>query len=308
MDATICPSDLVLSCRTSENATASEIGHFPYAWDQSIPRSDNYYKKAPFYENYYGKGPAGLCFNDSALSPFQSTAVSSLESDRISSPILDAEMALNFWDVSMDIMESIPWDLSLGQPLYGGLPTLDLSQDVQTASDYTHTTAYRQISEAFSLSGKRGERESTRSLVGDDKGGTRKLPTASRKSKNSGGKNRSLASEKEDHQITFAQKHARDCHNRAEKQYRDRLNSRFTTLLNMIPITSQTDSEESGSVSTDGSVDMRSKARNDSRGVSRGEILDAARQYIQTLEREEEVLQREREQLLRRMHKIYPSK
>lgn len=76
----------------------------------------------------------------------------------------------------------------------------------------------------------------------------------------------------------------------------------------MIPIASQTDSEESDSVSTDESVDLQGRARNDSRGVSRGEILDVARQYIQTLEREGEVLQREREQLLRRTHKMCPSK
>ncbi|KAJ3453839.1 hypothetical protein MRS44_018471 [Fusarium solani] len=48
-------------------------------------------------------------------------------------------------------MEPIPWDLSLDQPTYGGLPTSDLSQDVQTASGYTRTTGYRQQSDAFSL-------------------------------------------------------------------------------------------------------------------------------------------------------------
>ncbi|KAM5353168.1 hypothetical protein ACJZ2D_016939 [Fusarium nematophilum] len=199
-------------------AAASAIGHCPPAWDHSIPGSDDYSEKAPFsVENYYGKDFAGLCFNDSALSPFQTTAVSPAESDCISSPILDVEMALNFWGTSMDIMESIPWDLSLDQPTYGGLPTAYLSQDVQTASDYTRTTAHRQQSDAISLRGKGRERDSTRSLVDDDEGSTRKLRTASRKSKNSGGKNRSPASQKEDHQISFAQKRARDYYNRVEK-------------------------------------------------------------------------------------------
>ncbi|KAI8648545.1 BHLH domain-containing protein [Fusarium keratoplasticum] len=96
MDATICPFDMFLSCRTSKKAAASKIGPFLPAWDQSIPRSDNSSKKAPFYENYYEKDPPGLCFNNFALSSFQSTAVSSPESDCISSPILDVEMAVNF--------------------------------------------------------------------------------------------------------------------------------------------------------------------------------------------------------------------
>ena len=60
------------------------------------PDPNNYSKKAPFYENYSGKDSPGLCFNKSALSPSQSTAVSSPDTDCISLPILDVEMALNF--------------------------------------------------------------------------------------------------------------------------------------------------------------------------------------------------------------------
>ncbi|KAH6874210.1 hypothetical protein B0T10DRAFT_552961 [Thelonectria olida] len=310
MDTTICPLDLVLSRHTTENGTESEIGRFTPAWEQSILGSENYSKKSAFCENCYGMGPVGPCFHDSSLSPFQSTTVSSPESGCISSPIVDVGTVLNFWDTSMDIMESIPWDLSIGQPTYCGLPTSDLSQEFHTTPNHTRTAAYRERSKAFSPRKKSEATEAPRSLVGDDKGSTRKLLTASRKPKNGGGKNRSSASQQEDPRITFAQKRARDCHNRVEKQYRDRLNSRYITLLNMIPVravTSQTDSEESGSASTDESVGLRGKVHNDSRGVSRGEILDAARQYIQTLEREEEVLQREREQLLRRIKKMCPN-
>ncbi|KAM5353047.1 hypothetical protein ACJZ2D_017075 [Fusarium nematophilum] len=351
MDITIYPFDRVLSCRTSENAAASEIGHFPPTWDQSIPRSDNYSEKAPFFENYYGKVSPSLCFNDSALSPFQSTAVSPPESDCIPSPILDVEMVLDFWDTSMDIMESIPWDLSLDQPTYGGLPTLDRPQDVQTASGYTRTTAYRQQSDAFSLGTvvsnpwaepgadeaqeedhtsssrqkrtarcrrqKRDNRTSSEtSLAGSASTGggdpsvsdaaspssrpqdsrstiaskstsmastastvssrQAKLRSASRTSKN----NRSRPND------TPKERRTRASHNLIEKQYRNRLNAQFESLLSALP--EQLLSGNNGSGDTD-----ESEGNDADRRVSKGDVLEMARKHIQFLEQERAELERE---------------
>ncbi|KAJ4224226.1 hypothetical protein NW757_014352 [Fusarium falciforme] len=351
MDATIYPFDRVLSCRTSENAAASEIGHFPPTWNQSIPRSDNYSEKAPFFETYYGKAPPDLCYNDSALLPFQSTAVSSPESDYISSPILDVEMALDFWDTSMDIMESIPWDLSLDQPTYGGLPTSDLSQDVQTASGYTRTAAYRQQSDAFSLGTvasnpwaepgldeaqeedhtsssrqkrtarsrrqKRDNRNSSEtSLAGSISTGggapsvsdaasysprpqdsrasigfkstsmastastassrQAKLRSASRTSKNSQSRPNDTPKERQ----------TRASHNLVEKQYRNRLNAQFESLLSALP--EQLRAGNNGNGDTD-----ESQGNDADRRVSKGEVLEMARKHVQFLEQERAQLERE---------------
>ncbi|KAH8650802.1 hypothetical protein BGZ61DRAFT_231500, partial [Ilyonectria robusta] len=74
----------------SYSVTESEIGCFTPAWEQSIPRSDNYSKGSAFCENCHGMGwaPRGFVLNDSSLSPFQSTIFFSPESDCISSPIM----------------------------------------------------------------------------------------------------------------------------------------------------------------------------------------------------------------------------
>ncbi|KAH6976881.1 hypothetical protein EDB80DRAFT_593824 [Ilyonectria destructans] len=332
-------------------AAASEIGHFPPAWDQSIPRSDYYSNKAPFYENYYGKDPPGLFFDDPALSPLQSTAVSSPESDCISSPILDVEMALNFWDTSMDIMEPIPWDLSLDQPTYGGLPTSDLTQDVQTASDYTRITAYRQQSDAFSLGTvasnpwaepgpdeaqeedhisssrqkrtarsrrqKRDNRKSSEtSLAGSAStgGGAPSVSDAASPSSTSqdsrasnGSESTSMAStastassrqaklrsasrtSKNSHSRpndTPKERRTRASHNLVEKQYRNRLNAQFESLLSALP--EQLRAGNNGNGDTD-----ESEGNDADRRVSKGEVLEMARKHIQLLEQERAELERE---------------
>ncbi|KAH8654893.1 hypothetical protein BGZ61DRAFT_467148 [Ilyonectria robusta] len=319
MDATICPLDLVISCRTSENAAASEIGHFPPAWDQSIPRCDNYSKKAPFYENYYGNRP-WLCFNDSSLSPFQSTAVSSPESDCIS-PILDVEVALNFYvgDTSIDIMESIPWDLGLDQPTYNSLPTSDLSQDVQTASDYTRTTASssRRKQTLQSRRQKRNNRKTSEtSLAGSASTGSSApsvsdAASPSSTSQNSrasiGSKSTSMAStasmassrqaklrsasrtSKNSHSRsndTPKERRTRLSHNLVEKQYRNRLNTQFESLLSALPEQLRAGNNENG--------DSDESEGNDADCcVSKGEVLDMARKHIQLLEQERAELERQ---------------
>ncbi|EWZ78206.1 hypothetical protein FOCG_17342 [Fusarium oxysporum f. sp. radicis-lycopersici 26381] len=347
MDATICPFDLVLSCRTSENAVASEIGQFPPLWDQPIPRSDYYPNKAPSYENYYGKDFPDLFFDGPAQSPFQSTADSSPESDCISSPILDVDMTLNFSDTSMDIMEPIPWDLSLDQPKYGGLPTSDLSQDVKTASDYNRTTAYRQQSDAFSLGTvasnpwaepgpdegqeddhtsssrqkrtarsrrqKRDNRKSSETSLANTGGGAPSLsdaaspsftPQYSRASIGSGStpmasaastassrqaKLRSASrTSKNSHSRpndTPKERRTRASHNLVEKQYRNRLNAQFESLLSVLP--EQLRAVNNGNGDTDDS-----EGNDADRRVSKGEVLEMARKHIQLLEQERAELER----------------
>ncbi|KAJ9419084.1 hypothetical protein FOXG_16142 [Fusarium oxysporum f. sp. lycopersici 4287] len=346
MDATICPFDLVLSCRTSENAVASEIGQFPPVWDQPIPRSDYYSNKTPFYENYYGKDFPGLFFDGPAQSPFQSTADSSPESDCISSPILDVDMTLNFSDTSMDIMEPIPWDLSLDQPTYGGLPTSDLSQDVQTASDYNRTTAYRQQSDAFSLGTvaskpwaepgldgaqeddhtsssrqkrtarsrrqKRDNRKSSETSLANTGGapsvsdaaspsftpqysrasiGSGSTPMASAASTASSrqAKLRSAShTSKNSHSRpndTPKERRTRASHNLVEKQYRNRLNAQFESLLSVLP--------EQLRAANNGNGDTDDSEGNDAdRRVSKGEVLEMARKHIQLLEQGRAELER----------------
>lgn len=353
MDTTIYPFDWVLSCRTSENAAVSEIGHFPPTWDQSIPRSNNYSEKAPFFENYYRKVSSGLCFNDSALSPFQSTAVSSPESDCIPSPILDVEMVLDFYvgDTSMDIMESIPWDLSLDQTTHGGLPTSDRSQDVQTASGYTRTTAYRQQSDAFSLGTvasnllaepgadeaqeedhtsssrqkrtarsrrqKRDNRTSSKtSLAGSASTGAGAPSVSDAASPSSrpqdsrasiGSKSTSMAStastvssrqaklrsasrtsknRQSRPNDTPEERRTRASHNLVEKQYRNRLNAQFESLLSALP--EQLRAGNNGNGNTD-----EAEGNGADRRVSKGEVLEMARKHIQLLEQERAQLERE---------------
>jgi hypothetical protein len=68
----------------------------------------------------------------------------------------------------------------------------------------------------------------------------------------------------------------RDSHNHVEKQYRNRLNAQFESLLEALPEDMRaTEEEEEGG----GPVD------NDRR-VSKAEVLEMAKRYIKTLERE----------------------
>lgn len=266
-------------------------------------------------------------------------------------------------------MESIPWDLGLDQPTYNSLPTSDLSQDVQTASDYTRTTAYRQQSDVFSLGGKRRERESTRSLVGDPVGtvasnpwaepgqdeaqegdhtssSRRKQTLQSRRQKRNnrktsetslagsastgssapsvsdaaspsstsqnsrasiGSKSTSMAStasmassrqaklrsasrtSKNSHSRsndTPKERRTRLSHNLVEKQYRNRLNTQFESLLSALPEQLRAGNNENG--------DSDESEGNDADCcVSKGEVLDMARKHIQLLEQERAELERQ---------------
>ncbi|EXK24856.1 hypothetical protein FOMG_18441 [Fusarium oxysporum f. sp. melonis 26406] len=266
-------------------------------------------------------------------------------------------------DTSMDIMESIPWDLSLDQPTYGGLPTSDLSQDVQTASGYTRTTAYRQQSDAFSLgtvasnpwaeSGldeaqeedhtsssrqkrtaryrrqRRGNRKSSEtSLAGSASsgGGTPSVSDAASPSSRAQGssaiirskstsiasttstspsrqaKLRSASRTSKNSQSrpndTPKERRIRASHNHVEKQYRNRLNAQFESLLSSLP--------EQLRAGNNGNGDIDESEGNDAdRRVSKGEVLEMARKHIQLLEQERVQLERENLELhgnLRRLN------
>ncbi|KAI5457872.1 hypothetical protein BGZ63DRAFT_427895 [Mariannaea sp. PMI_226] len=105
-----------------------------------------------------------------------------------------------------------------------------------------------------------------------------KLRSASRTSKNSHSKPSD----------TVEERRTRASHNLVEKQYRNRLNSQFESLLNALPEQTRhgNDGEES-----DAAADWSD------RRVSKGEVLEMARKHIQTLERERDKLEREKSEL-----------
>jgi hypothetical protein len=88
--------------------------------------------------------------------------------------------------------------------------------------------------------------------------------------------------------------HARKRHNIVEQKYRQRLNTQFEQLLDILPVSSDTDTRD---IETD-TVDKRR--------VSKGEVLDRARRYIRALEREHRRLVAERRELeLLRVEQAY---
>ncbi|KAH6893559.1 hypothetical protein B0T10DRAFT_399878 [Thelonectria olida] len=104
-----------------------------------------------------------------------------------------------------------------------------------------------------------------------------KLRSASRTSKNSHNKPND----------TLEERRTRASHNLVEKQYRNRLNSQFESLLGALP-------EEIRSGRDDGDSDVADWG---DRRVSKGEVLEMARKHIESLERERDMLERENNEL-----------
>ncbi|KAI1082343.1 hypothetical protein F5B20DRAFT_33312 [Whalleya microplaca] len=93
---------------------------------------------------------------------------------------------------------------------------------------------------------------------------------------------------------TIEERKSRETHNQVEKQYRNRLNSHFESLLDVLPETMQTgEGDENGE-----SLDLTD------RRVSKAEVLDMARRHIQALERECAALEGERDELRSNMVKL----
>ncbi|KAF5000398.1 hypothetical protein FGRMN_1728 [Fusarium graminum] len=107
-----------------------------------------------------------------------------------------------------------------------------------------------------------------------------KLRSASRTSKNSRDKPND----------TPEDRRTRASHNLVEKQYRNRLNAQFESLLSALP--EQIRHGDSGS--GNGNEDNESDQANDpDRRVSKGEVLEMARKHIEALERERNQLELE---------------
>ncbi|KAK3692763.1 hypothetical protein B0T22DRAFT_25043 [Podospora appendiculata] len=110
----------------------------------------------------------------------------------------------------------------------------------------------------------------------------------------------------------------RSSHNLVEKQYRNRLNAQFESLLNALPETLRSQPGTADGVDLDGgsggggvrgggSVDAAAPAQSldvGERRLSKAEVLDLSRRYIQSLERERDMLEQEREELIEGMERL----
>ncbi|KAI0460338.1 hypothetical protein F5B21DRAFT_451183 [Xylaria acuta] len=110
-----------------------------------------------------------------------------------------------------------------------------------------------------------------------------KLRSASRTSKNTHHNPPASAEERK----------SRETHNNVEKQYRNRLNAHFESLLSALPERMQSaDGEEGGDLDAG------------DRRVSKAEVLEMARRHIKSLERECAVLEGERDELRDNMERL----
>ncbi|RSL46548.1 Allergen Fus c 3 [Fusarium sp. AF-6] len=108
-----------------------------------------------------------------------------------------------------------------------------------------------------------------------------KLRSASRTSKNSRDKPNDTPEERR----------TRASHNLVEKQYRNRLNAQFESLLNALPEQARSGGNASGN--GNGDENESDGANEADRRVSKGEVLEMARKHIQALEQERNQLERE---------------
>ncbi|KAL6921366.1 hypothetical protein FSST1_005392 [Fusarium sambucinum] len=121
-----------------------------------------------------------------------------------------------------------------------------------------------------------------------------KLRSASRTSKNSRDKPND----------TIEDRRTRASHNLVEKQYRNRLNAQFESLLHALPEQIRHGDNGGG----DGKEGNESDQANDpDRRVSKGEVLEMARKHIQALERERSQLELENLELHGNIRKLKES-
>ncbi|KAI1815858.1 hypothetical protein GGS20DRAFT_298788 [Poronia punctata] len=115
-------------------------------------------------------------------------------------------------------------------------------------------------------------------------GNRSKLRSASRTSKNT----------HHNPPASMEERKSRETHNNVEKQYRNRLNAHFESLLSALPERMQSGEDGEGPDALD-SGDRR---------VSKAEVLEMARRYIKALERECAALEGERDELRHNMEKV----
>ncbi|KAI0804158.1 hypothetical protein GGR55DRAFT_335316 [Xylaria sp. FL0064] len=125
--------------------------------------------------------------------------------------------------------------------------------------------------------------ESLATPTGSNSGGKTKLRSASRTSKNT----------HHNPPATPEERKSRETHNNVEKQYRNRLNAHFESLLSALPERMQCGEGDEG-----GDLDSGD------RRVSKAEVLEMARRHIKALERECAVLEGERDELRDNMERL----
>ncbi|KAI1189629.1 hypothetical protein F5B17DRAFT_438762 [Nemania serpens] len=121
------------------------------------------------------------------------------------------------------------------------------------------------------------------SLTPSAAGNRSKLRSASRTSKNTHHNPPATAEERK----------SRETHNNVEKQYRNRLNAHFESLLSALPERMQSGEGDEG-----GDLDAGD------RRVSKAEVLEMARRHIKALERECALLEGERDELRDNMERL----
>jgi hypothetical protein len=165
------------------------------------------------------------------------------------------------------------------------------------------------------MPGSTKPRTKSKSSPKDSPGGSHKnqLRTASRKPKLLSGSSMDTEAPDDD-DLTTEERRARQSHNQVEKQYRNRLNQQFESLLAVLP----TDRRRS-SLSSDGKAKGKNEeginprirggtasigTEDDDRRLSKAEVLDMARQRIETLEQDCLNLQNERTELMNNMSQV----
>lgn len=159
-------------------------------------------------------------------------------------------------------------EASIGGSSSTGGPAMSVSDPASPSSASQHSRA--------SIGSKSASIASTASTTPSRQP---KLRSASRTSKNSHAKPHDTPEERR----------TRASHNLVEKQYRNRLNAQFESLLNSLPEQLRAGNTSNGGDESDGN--------DQDRRVSKGEVLEMARRHIQTLEQERSELEREKNEL-----------
>ncbi|KAH8650801.1 hypothetical protein BGZ61DRAFT_231450 [Ilyonectria robusta] len=194
--------------------------------------------------------------------------------------------------------------------------------DSRTPSATPSTTTGKDLLSTYTLKPQENKIKSAKAAIADqplgnpansdinDGGHTSglQLRTASRKpKKRSRKKTREASLRSSPKECTHQRRLALDSHNQVEKQYRERLNMQYMSLLTMLPadldrksIVAHTTeaSDDTGGRDTGGNGDTRGGRVCSDNSISKGEVLDMARMYIERMEREGELLLQERDRLL----------
>jgi hypothetical protein len=160
-----------------------------------------------------------------------------------------------------------------GLTSYDSIPSTAMSPD--TSSKHKGKRVKRSPSTTNTISSSSSKPSSSK----------RELRSASRTSKNA----RSRVSE------TAEERKSRSSHNIVEKQYRNRLNAQFESLLHTLPDNMRRARDEEAELLGEPVTEKR---------VSKGEVLDMARRHIRALEAATNELESERDHLKERVDQL----